>query len=230
MAIVKFSALVSSMVGKLGGSYFQRNGGGIIIKNIGQPVNGAKLTKADAGRNLSNTAVVAKTWSTITDGEREGWISAAAGMERKNKAGDIYVPSGYQVFMEYNGRRVGNGNSIVPVYDETSLVTDLSLVDVIADPVDGIKFTNGNPSDLSMVYNVFATFVQSYGKRYPKGSYRKIASISGSVASSILNSAYQDSFGLVPASGNVYFRIEAQVVASGRSEGAKLTKMDAGKL
>lgn len=85
---------------------------------------GQKLTKADAGRDLDSHApkpkkttresqspavnpkaalsTIAALWNRITPAEQETFNSGAVGFPAKNKYGDIYTPSGYQVFMKLN--------------------------------------------------------------------------------------------------------------------------------
>jgi hypothetical protein len=121
MASIKFSALVNQLKGKLNGSVFQGSTSGAIVRNKPYFINGSrtgKLTKADAGR-VSNqqryVASISQEWGKLSDNDRQTWDTMAYLWPFKNRFGETYIGSGYQVFQMVNLRLLHFGYPIVSV-------------------------------------------------------------------------------------------------------------------
>ena len=229
MAFVRLSALVTSLTGKLGGSYFSQKKGGTTLNRCG-----SKLTKADSGRAtlqaqqnlLANTS---QTWRLLVADERLAWRNFAGTLTWKNKAGFDYTPTGYEVYCScnLNLQKVGAQRITLPVVSEGDAnINDISIYfDNNAKLV--LDFSGNTTTNNGII--ISATVPQSAGVRYPKGGYKVI--YSNNVienGTQVLDSSYLATFGYLPASGVIFFKVEIVVAESGIQNGSKLTKADSG--
>ena len=120
MASVEFGGGVSQIVGRVGGSVFQRGRAGSQLRTL--PINtGRKQQEQNYSR--SNYAATSTTWRTLQDFERLAWNAFALTEIRYNRFGVPYTPSGFQMFMEYNVNRsyvkpmpaIATPDALVPV-------------------------------------------------------------------------------------------------------------------
>lgn len=97
MALIKFGGGVAAISGKIAGTVFARNKAGAYARNWAKPVNPVTPSQAEV-RALFQTASAG--WNALSSSERDSWNSAASSLERINRFGETYKPSGRQYFME----------------------------------------------------------------------------------------------------------------------------------
>lgn len=100
MPQIKFSALVTSMKGKAGGSIFSQNKQGPYFRN-NRWGGGRKSARWDAAKNRLQT--LSNAWRLLSAEQREAWQAAAVNYPFENKFKEEYIPSGYQLYMSLNG-------------------------------------------------------------------------------------------------------------------------------
>lgn len=110
MARVKFSALVNSIQGSVGGSVFQRNKSGYTLKNKGVNVNKTSI-KQSAARNYMNE--LQNQWHAFTDVQRNAYDLFANYYKSMNRNNKDVALSGYQLFLKYNALRLHTGLGIL---------------------------------------------------------------------------------------------------------------------
>lgn len=228
MAFVTLSGLISDLKGKLNGSYFQSKKGGVTINNI----NSRNKSKGSSGfsvaRQKSRVSWVSRAWAAITVAEQASWNSAASTMTRVNKNGITYTPSGYQIFCEQNLNLVSVGSAVITGYEADFTVIDMSYITIDATSDTVITYINDQTTSGEDMYLIYATAPQSRGVKSPKSAYRLIDMQDGTVATITINAAYISEFGVLPAGYTIFFKVKAVNTSSGRVEGSKLTKADAG--
>lgn len=114
MAVAKYGTIVTELKGRIGGNVFQGGYGSNVFKNKGD-ISKHKRNTAFVGKTSTKRAIfseVAQAWRGLTDIQRLGWNGAAASFPATNKFGDIYTPSGYQLFMQFNSVAVANGGGV----------------------------------------------------------------------------------------------------------------------
>lgn len=112
MPLVKFSALVTGMIGKANGSVFATNNSGAYFRN-----NPSKLkpkTPRNSVRKASFTSV-SQAWKALSIDEQEAWSAITSNFIRNNAFGDPVTPSGYTVFMRVNSTRATLGLPVLSV-------------------------------------------------------------------------------------------------------------------
>jgi len=229
MAFIKFSALVSSVVGKLNGSYFQSQKGGTALKNISP-----RRSKAKASQNLLQLAQnrlswVSRSWGQISPAQVLLWNTYATGFERTNKNGIRYVPTGYQMFQECNSNRLKLGSAMLSEPITPSIPFDVDNCSVTMPGSGDMVFDSAVaiPGDKIVVVSCSAP---TFGnKQYPKSGSRVISNINSTTTLPYnMYDDYKTVWG-TPVSNCAYFwHIEVIDDLSGIAEGSKLTKADAG--
>lgn len=106
MARVKFSALLTSVQGTVGGSVFQKNKAGFTLKNKPVVTKTAAL-KQTAARNF--VTVLMSIWRSYSDTERNAWQLYTNFNPTFTKNSSAVLLSGYQLFMKYNLTRMHTG-------------------------------------------------------------------------------------------------------------------------
>lgn len=223
-AIVKYGAIITEIKGKVNGAVFQGGTAGPQMKAdpalIAAIVSGSKLTKADAGRVMNpqaNIGLVSTTWKTLDDADRQTWVAAAPNYMFKNKFGEPYTASGFQVYMSLNTNLVAVGEPMVTVAPLPTLL--------IPTPPCNIVYGIGAAPKLRFTYEVltgfkgvlYASVSQSAGKSLTKGRLKAIAVFAaGSGTAYDLDSQYQNIFGSIPLHGNVWFVFRCTELSTGQ--------------
>jgi hypothetical protein len=99
MALIKYGQGVASMSGKQGGSVHSRGRTGAVIKDWTKPCN--PITPAQSQRRATFSAQTA-AWGNLTNAQRSSWNAWAQTQSRLNRQGDVYVPTGRQMYIELN--------------------------------------------------------------------------------------------------------------------------------
>lgn len=110
MAVIKYGAVVTSILGKLGGHIFSNCNSGAILYT-----NARKKNTKTAYWELSKTAIrtLATTWNGFTQAVRISWNVSAGTVILVNRYGDNFNPTGYQWFVYMNQRFVNSTFSLI---------------------------------------------------------------------------------------------------------------------
>lgn len=99
MARIVTSGIISDIRGKINGSVFQRNQGGLIIRNQSGKINSNTLRSNGQRIGLSS---VQADWQSLTDAQRLLWSTYALYIGRKQKRNPTLNVSGHQIFIDIN--------------------------------------------------------------------------------------------------------------------------------
>lgn len=99
MALVRFGGGVSEIVGSIAGNVFARNRGGAYIRNRTKPINPNTVPQSEWRQKFGR---LMNEFSALDEDVKQGWNAFAESVERTNKLGEKYTPSGVQCFMEQN--------------------------------------------------------------------------------------------------------------------------------
>jgi len=207
MALVQYGALITKLRGTIGGQVIQGGNGGDIIKNVGKV--DSKLTKADAGRSIKvkkNIAFVAGRWRLLTPANRLSYNTGAVNYPAKNKLGNTYTPSGFQVFMGLNINlyRVGIINPMLLPPVSLPIMLDFIVASSLPATLN-LNWTGPLPPDCIIKVEATQPLNQS---SVPKNSFFKdISLLTGAeVSPQDISGDYYDVFGEYPAGANIWFR------------------------
>ena len=99
MALIKLTAMVDNISGKLNGTVFARNKGGHYVRSKSNPTNPRSAFQMNVRGILAG---IAGKWRELTQGQRNAWDAAAPDFPYQNKLGDTKVYSGFNLFMKLN--------------------------------------------------------------------------------------------------------------------------------
>jgi hypothetical protein len=94
MAILKMGALVTEIVGSLGGNAFKRQRGTQVMF---KKSNGASRSKVLNNKTLSQKSQIFKTWNSLTTEVKAAWNFEATKYQFPNKFGDMVNLTGIQL-------------------------------------------------------------------------------------------------------------------------------------
>jgi len=218
MALVQFGGGVAQIVGRIGGTVFQRGRAGSQIKNL--PINtGRKQRPVNVQRSRITTA--ATQWRNLDPTVQQEWAALAATLTRYNRLGVAYTPSGYQIWMEsfLNSDYAKFGSILtapvayltVPSYGAVTITIDMLV------PEFTITGTITNGSDLFQ-WAIQATRPQGMGVQVNRQSFVTLSTTDQADTDPVDQwSRYKKAIGFSPQPGQVVFvRICAIAITTGQ--------------
>ncbi len=220
MAHIIFSQNISSVVGKLGSTVYQRGNPSQFIKNVSTKRNNQNLIQVAPLTNQIHNKFkqVVQTWQTLTGSQQNAWQAVTGNFTRVNRVGAIYAPSSYQLFCEMNFTlNLLNGTIIITPPSVSTFVA--SIYSVAYDSVGGIIVVNQSPVYTDTPYKtiIYAGNYQSNGLGYRAGLMKVIALYQfSSLANSLdITTAYTNLYGSFFTGKKAYFLIKQINVNTG---------------
>ena len=182
MALIKTSALVSEISGKVGGNVFARNRGGSYVRKFAVPLN--PKTPAQS-KQRSRLAFVSNAWKSLSAADKEGWAAAALLAFRRvtNRLGESTSLTPPQYYIKANLLRLAALPSSplleqapVPVVYPGITLTDAN-VDFASSSVI-VNFTVADGYDSLGYYYTFKMTKPTPAGQTPR-SFRNIGTYSG---------------------------------------------------
>ncbi len=202
MALVKPSAIVSDVRGKIGGTVFQRFKSGLVVRSKCAPVN-KKSALQIVSRNIAS--LTANAWLQISPAERDQWDSYTAYnpiAQRNNR--EVFV-SGQQAFLKLNNYRLQYSLPIltVPEFNKCELTPiDLTLKRVGMN----LRVTSSRALVASDEFIIlFLTVRMSPAINNPGSRYKLIKFVTTDGVNFFITSEYEDVYGIIPEIGNTVF-------------------------
>lgn len=212
MALIKLTAVVDNISGKLNGSVFARNKGGHYIRSKSNPTN-PQTEKQNLVRSLLSG--VSTEWRQLTNGQREAWKGAGADFPYQNKLGDTKIYSGFNLFVKHNQnlKNYDEGSPIlaspmppaptIPPFGITGSIGLNAQGTIVTLAEVEMNFSERSPNTVFLIY---ATPVISHGVSNFRNRLRLIdtndgTSASGNLLIADITNSYTNSFG-VPADGS----------------------------
>lgn len=197
MALIKFGMMMSDARGKLGGQVFTKTRSGATVRTKVTPTNPQTAAQQNARAILGNLSA---SWRTLSEEQRNGWISAVDGFTRTNIFGDTYNPSGKNLFVGLNSNLATVGKPVIetpPVPVELpSYVLESVAISGNTEEIE-LGFSGTIPNlHFSVVYQ--ASKPSSAGRNNFSGQYATFHSVSTGTAPTpaVLWTAYVAKFGM----------------------------------
>lgn len=110
MALIKLTAIVDNISGKLNGTVFSRNKGGHYMRSKSMPSN-PRTSFQSAVR--ARFGAIAQLWGALTEAQREAWRAIASEFPYTNRLGDTKILSGFALHQKLNTNLAIIGQSFV---------------------------------------------------------------------------------------------------------------------
>lgn len=214
MATIKYTAITSGIKGSIAGTTFQGGRVAPVIrtKPIGPPGATYKITKADAGRALDGiqaTSEISSSWKNLTAAQQNSWRTQAPNYPATNKWGDLYTPTGFQLYMTMNTRFAIFG---------LDLLTDAPTPGVVVNAPDfSVAYSSGAGSlDVAAFtivpgyqYVLYGARSLSKGRNPQKSDFKLLYAFEGTETFPFsLGNFWSDNFGPIPSHANLWFRLD----------------------
>lgn len=218
MALIKYGGGVASMSGKQGGAVHGRGRTGATIRDWTKPCNPANAKQSQARARFAQQS---SGWGNLTDAQRDAWNAFAQTSARANRQGDIYVPTGRQLYVELNGYlKLAQQGAITdpPVgLVPPTIKDDLQIaIEEISDTLTLFDITDG-AADATVKWLVYAAPPQMTGRNNVNRQMRFLGPFDPAAAVSI-DAAYIAVFGdLVPLGARLQIQLQAVGMTTGLS-------------
>lgn len=126
MARIKTSVIISDIRGSISGSTFQKTNAGLVLKNISKKVNKLSDSSLVVRNIMANNQI---HWRSLTESQREIWISYANYTKTKQKNNKDFSINAQQLFLKINNLRRLYGLSLMVVPEFSKCV--LTPVDIV---------------------------------------------------------------------------------------------------
>lgn len=214
--------------GKINGSVASKNRSGAYVRTKVTPVN-RRTVAQQAVRSVF--AGLSRSWSGLTDTERDTWNGAVQNFSTTDVFGDIRHPSGFNLFQKLNLNLLNVGLAPLQTAPYKSLSTavvnvnaDFSLV--TSEFTVNAKLLNTLADSQNVILVIEATPALANGITFVENQYRKIGQLSAVAAGSsettvaipTINAMWSAHFGDVPRGAtNFYFRVKVVLESSGEA-------------
>lgn len=204
MARVKLSAFVADISGKINGTVFQRNQGGLCMRN-----QSGKINSNTARSNLHRVGMstVQVQWQQLTNAQRLLWQTYAVYLNKKQKKSQSLIVNGHQLFLNINSIRfdLSTENSLFQPYLLTTpvlapLPLPINILSVVRNGV-ALEFNLDRAVGLT---NVIILFLSAPLLGSQMSAHRKLILMKSPTNTGTLfecNAAYVNVYGRVPEVG-----------------------------
>lgn len=230
MALVKFTAIVDHISGKLNGNVFSKNKGGNYVRSRGTVLN-PSTSAQNFVRSIFGS--ISQYWRDLTDAQRAGWNGATVNFPYQNRLGDSKTYTGKSLFQKLNGELLNIGGAIMEDPPNPQDVIGLSGIgNALGITLDGVdsafSFSYALAQELTDAQTIVleATPPLSVGvTSSPKNQFRKLDITldqtatattvdsndfgTGATGNVQIFNAYTDKFGTPPAGSKVFIRLKA---------------------
>lgn len=143
MALIKFGNGVAGISGKIAGTVFSRNHTGAYARNWAVPVNPGTVPQSIARQLLAEAG---SAFTLLTNIQQLGWKAYGVVSDRLNRQGDVYHPTGRQLYIEQYINMTNAG--LAPLSDPPSFVSQSPAM---------AAFTIGDPAEVLTASGLFVT-------------------------------------------------------------------------
>lgn len=211
-------AIVSEVRNKIAATVFSRNAAGAVIRNRVTPINRRSSTQTNRRQVLASFAA---QWRGLTQVQRDGWVAAAQNFPRQDNLGQTIIPTGEQLYVEFNANLNLIGASAITSAPAPTSFDVLTISSITADAGVGdelsIAFTPTVPTGYAMV--VRATRQVSPGKQFMGPSdFRFVKSVAAAQTSpQDILTEYEALFGTLTEGQKVFVEIFLVDIATGQA-------------
>lgn len=212
MALIKLTAIVDNISGKLNGTVFAKNKGGNYMRSKSKPSN-PKTAAQMAVR--AQFGAISSAWKNLTESARSAWRESASSFPYINRLGDSKILSGFALHQKLNTNLdlIGESALTFPPEPKSPVSFKSITVEVFITPTGDHVFDITAPLsavDANSKTLIFATPPLSHGVENFENKLRLIGvKPSSSFATEAnVNTEYEAVFGTLPAGAKVGVRLQ----------------------
>lgn len=210
MALIKLTAFIDQISGKLNGTVFSKNKGGAYVRSKSKPTNPRSAAQMAV---RSAFGAIAAAWRDLTESQRKAWMEATKDFPYQNRLGDRKTLTGFSLHQKINRNLQLVSQPAVqipPTPDSPAGITVLEMA--------GFNATGSLEGETeATVIVVFATAPISPGVSNFSNRLRLIGTITPAEleAGTDLGTMHRDVFGTAPADAKIGFKFTPIHTVSG---------------
>lgn len=221
MALIKLTAFLDSISGKVNGSVFSRNKGGAYVRGKGIVSNPQSVAQSSVRAIFG---AISQAWRGLTEVQRDAWNAATSNFPYQNRLGDTKVLSGFALHQKLNNNLSTIGQPFIanpPQPMEVAAMTDLDAVVEVGGVSTTMNITGQFTDPLSVAAKValFATPPLSPGVSNYKNELRlvEVYDIADLVATKDINADYESVFGAAIEGSKIGFKAQVISISTGQA-------------
>lgn len=206
MALIKQSAITSDIIGKVGGSVFQRTSSGLSLR--AQP-GGRKGIKSNATESMQGMQYVQWKWSDLAQGDKTAWDQYAIYNPRPTRKLATVFLKGHQVFLVDNHLRymMRNYGSIFSTYLLSTPVftpppSPITLDSIERDGAALLLNTNETLVNTTDAVILYLSRILTAGQRSPNFKSKMIRFFTASGTEQNIGAYYTSVYGDLPVAND----------------------------
>lgn len=217
MALIKLTAFLDNISGKLNGTIFARNRGGHYVRSKSNPTNPRSVAQMNVRAMFG---MIAALWRGLTQGQRDGWDAVAQDFPYQNRLGDTKILSGFALHQKLNQNLALINES--PIASPPQPIRVISIGEPVLNVSIGSDLpltTLMSPGDGDAKFLIYATAPLSHGVKNFQNRLRLIAvdtQASVGNGSKILQD-YANTFGVPTAGQKIGVAIRAVMEDTGQA-------------
>lgn len=216
MALIKLTAIVDNISGKLNGTVFSKNKGGHYMRSKSMPSN-PKTTFQSLVR--ARFGAIAQLWGALTEAQRDAWRAMASEFPYTNRLGDTKILSGFALHQKLNTNLAVIGQPAISDPPEPITPPGLVSLGITASGSAGEFGVTGEiaQSVASTPYNavIMATPPLKEGVSNFTNQLREIATVEDITSGVDIGAEYRARFGAFKAGQKIGIAVHTVAVSSG---------------
>lgn len=206
MAVVKWTALVTGMKGKLRGSVLQFGAAGQVMRANRQFNSFSNVLWNQSKNNLGN---VTQNWRLLTPAQRNAWSAQTLNYPTTDRYGNTHYPSPYTLHMRLNLAMLYHTGTMLTTPLAPAAYSNITPLGLVISGTPTITATIGASTTTDELVLIFATPPLSNGRRAPKGLYRLMAAVDMSAITSYdFTTEYTKSYGQITPLMQIFCKAE----------------------
>lgn len=185
MPKIRLSALAADMKGKLQGSVFSSNSGGVYFRN--NPSGGGRKSQLWS-KQKNKFSQISSQWRSLTEEQRDAWETARSLYPTTNAFGEPRIPTAYELYMRLNSALYAQGfeplkspnapRPLVTIPDLEFLIPDA----YVFTPRSLVNLQPQSPSGLRVMSNSLTNFYTGSAGAFHHGRFSLNKTYQGSLA------------------------------------------------
>lgn len=225
MALIKLTAFIDQVSGKLNGTVFSRNRGGAYVRSKSKPSNPQTAAQMAV---RSAFGAISQLWGKLSEEARSAWNASVGNYPYINRLGDSKTLSGFALHQKLNRNLQIIGENLVDLPPSPASPISVASLTATAEFIAGTEewgMTLGGPyasegADTSTKFVVYATPKLREGVGNFDNLLREIDVMSATAGSNLnldVLDAYTAKFGVPEVGAKYGFKIVGISITSGQA-------------
>lgn len=180
---------------------------------------GGKINSARWQSRKAEFTMLSQTYRTLTPLQQDAWEAIAPDYPAENRFGQVYIPSGYQVYMTLNGTLQAARLPILTVPLMPEVLFQPGAVTLDINPGGFLRVSWTNNLGVDDYINVYASGPRSQGATLKEGNFALMTTVAAAPPPNevLISAEYIARYGVAPSGAKLWTKVEAIKSTTGQS-------------